>query len=254
MGRLKSRTAIVTGGATGIGRHYSEALAREGATVAIVDLAGSDAAAAEINSSLDRETCFAVSADVSVESAVKRAVSMVLEKTGRIDVLVNNAAIYSALPPVGFVDIDVVLWDKVMAVNLRGPFLMAKHAVPAMIARKYGKIINISSGTAYKGMPSMLHYVTSKGGVLAFTRALSREVGAHNICVNTLAPGLIKTEGVHANSDRTAVARERVIQSRALQREGYPADLLGALVFLACADSDFITGQTIVVDGGSVNT
>ena len=123
-----------------------------------------------------------------------------------------------------------------------------------MIARKYGKIINISSGTAYKGMPLMLHYITSKGGIVAFTRALSRELGQHNICVNTLAPGLIETEGAHANSDRRAAARERVLDSRALERDGYPADLIGALIFLAAADSDFITGQTIAVDGGSINT
>jgi len=195
MGRLENRTAIVTGGAAGIGHHYAEALAREGATVAIVDLAPSDEAVIGINAALGRRACFGISANVSDEIAVEGAISTVLEKTGRIDILVNNAAMYSTLAPVGFADIEVVQWDKVMAVNLRGPFLMAKHAVPAMITRKYGKIINISSGTAYKGMPLMLHYVTSKGGILAFTRALSREVGAHNICVNTLAPGLIRTEG-----------------------------------------------------------
>jgi NAD(P)-dependent dehydrogenase (short-subunit alcohol dehydrogenase family) len=123
-----------------------------------------------------------------------------------------------------------------------------------MIAQNYGKIINISSGTAYKGMPSMLHYVTSKGGILAFTRALSRELGPHNICVNTLAPGLIETGDAHANSPRKAAARDRVLESRALKREGYPADLIGALIFLAANDSDFITGQTVAIDGGSINT
>jgi NAD(P)-dependent dehydrogenase (short-subunit alcohol dehydrogenase family) len=254
MGKLEDRTAIVTGGATGIGRQYAQALAREGATVAIVDLADCEAAATQINSGLGRKACLGISADVGDEVAVKGAMSRILENTGRIDVLVNNAAIYSALAPVAFADIDVAQWDQVMAVNLRGPFLMVKHAAPTMIARKYGKIINVSSGTAYKGMPLMLHYVTSKGGILAFTRALSRELGAHNICVNTLAPGLIKTEGTHANSARTAAARDQVIRSRALQRDGYPADLLGALIFLSSGDSDFITGQTIVVDGGSVNT
>ena len=126
--------------------------------------------------------------DVSDEASVKAAIASILEWTGRIDILVNNAAVYSTLPPLSFTDIDIAVWDKVMAVNLRGPFLMVKHAAPAMIARQYGKIINVSSGTAYKGMPLLLHYVTSKGGILAFTRALSRELGAHNICVNTLAP------------------------------------------------------------------
>jgi NAD(P)-dependent dehydrogenase (short-subunit alcohol dehydrogenase family) len=138
--------------------------------------------------------------------------------------------------------------------ELNPAFLMVKHAAPAMTVRKYGKIINISSGTAYKGAPLMLHYVTSEGCIVAFSRALSRELGPYNICVNTLAPGLIQTEGTHANSGRRAVARDRAIESRALKRDGYPADLIGALVFVAAEDSDFITGQMIVVDGGSINT
>ena len=254
MGKLDGKTAVVTGGAKGVGRHYTEALAREGATVAIVDIADCEAAAKAVNSSVTRNACLSFSTDVSDEASVKATITKIVADTGRIDILVNNAAIYSALPPVAFAEIDVAQWDKVMAVNLRGPFLMVKHSAPTMIARKYGKIINISSGTAYKGMPLMLHYVTSKGGILAFTRALSRELGVHNICVNTLAPGLIKTDGIHANSDRTTAARDRVVQSRAFQRDGYPADLLGALIFLSAADSDFITGQTIVVDGGSINT
>lgn len=254
MGKLDGRTAIVTGGASGIGRHYTEALAREGATVAIIDLGNCEAVATAVKAGVGRAACLSLPTDVSDEGAVKRAISEILSRTGQIDILVNNAAVYSTLAPVSFSDIDVAQWDKVMAVNLRGPFLMVKHAAPAMIARKYGKIINISSGTAYKGMPLMLHYITSKGGIVAFTRALSRELGPHNICVNTLAPGLIETEGTHENTERRAAARKRVIDSRALQRDGYPADLIGALIFLAAADSDFITGQTIAVDGGSINT
>ena len=254
MGKLEGKTAIVTGGATGIGRHYTEALAREGATVAIVDIADCDATASLVNASIGRAACLGFLTDVSDEAAVKLTISEILKSTGRIDILINNAAVYSTLSPVSFSEIDVAQWDKVMAVNLRGPFLMVKYAGPPMIARKYGKIINVSSGTAYKGMPLMLHYITSKGGIVAFTRALSRELGQHNICVNTLAPGLIETPGTHANSDRRAAARERVLDSRALQRDGYPADLIGALIFLAAADSDFITGQTIAVDGGSINT
>jgi NAD(P)-dependent dehydrogenase (short-subunit alcohol dehydrogenase family) len=254
MGKLDGKTAIVTGGATGIGRHYAEALAREGATVAIVDIAPGDDVAKALNAGAGRKACLSFPTDVSDETSVARTVAEVLRATGRIDILVNNAALYSTLAPASFSEIDVALWDKVMAVNLRGPFLMVKHAAPAMIERKYGKIINISSGTAYKGMPSMLHYITSKGGIVAFTRALSRELGQHNICVNTLAPGLIETEGAHANSPRRQAARDRVVASRALQRDGYPADLVGALIFLASADSDFVSGQTVAVDGGSINT
>jgi NAD(P)-dependent dehydrogenase (short-subunit alcohol dehydrogenase family) len=254
MGKLEGRTAIVTGGAHGLGQHFARALADEGATVAILDIEGIDAAVTAIDASAGRKACFGLTTDVSDEASVETAVAAIIDRTGRIDILVNNAAVYATLPLVGFADIDVALWDQVMAVNLRGPFLMAKHAAPAMIARRNGKIINIASGTAYKGMPLMLHYVTSKGGVVAFTRALSRELGAHNICVNTLAPGLTMSDSIKANAEHIAFARDRVIQSRAIQRDGHPNDLLGALLFLASSDSDFVTGQTIAVDGGSINT
>jgi NAD(P)-dependent dehydrogenase (short-subunit alcohol dehydrogenase family) len=253
MGRLEGKTAIVTGGAHGLGRQFAAALAGEGATVAILDIADTETAAADI-AARSGKGCFGIASDVSSEASVQAAVAAILARTGRIDILVNNAAVFSTLPPVGFVDIDVALWDKVMAVNLRGPFLMAKHAAPAMIARKSGKIVNIASGTAYKGMPLMLHYVTSKGGVVAFTRALSRELGAHSICVNTLAPGLTLSDSILANKEHLGFARDRVVASRALQRDGHPQDLLGALIFLCSPDSDFITGQTIAVDGGSINT
>jgi NAD(P)-dependent dehydrogenase (short-subunit alcohol dehydrogenase family) len=253
MGKLDGRTAIVTGGAHGIGRHFSAALAREGATVAILDIAECDGAADDIGGAAGH-ACFGLTADVSDEASVAGAVATILGRTGRIDVLVNNAAVFSTLPPVAFGEIDVALWDKVMAVNLRGPFLMVKHAAPAMIAAGRGKIVNVASGTAYKGMPLMLHYVTSKGGVVAFTRALSRELGAHGICVNTLAPGLTLSDSILANEEHIAFARDRVVASRAIQRDEHPEDLVGALIFLASSDSDFVTGQTIAVDGGSINT
>jgi NAD(P)-dependent dehydrogenase (short-subunit alcohol dehydrogenase family) len=253
MGKLQGRTAIVTGGAHGLGRQFAAALVREGAMVAVLDISDVETAAAEI-AGREGNGCFGIATDVSDEAQVQAAVAAILGRTGRIDILVNNAAVFSTLPPVGFADIDVALWDKVMAVNLRGPFLMVKHAAPAMIARKSGKIVNIASGTAYKGMPLMLHYVTSKGGVVAFTRALSRELGAHNICVNTLAPGLTLSDSILANKDHLGFARDRVVASRAIQRDGHPQDLTGALIFLCSPDSDFVTGQTIAVDGGSINT
>ena len=253
MGKLDDQTAIVTGGAHGLGHQFAAALAREGASVAILDIADSDQAAADIGAPKGG-ACFGLATDVSDEASVKSAVAAILERTGRIDILVNNAAVFSTLPLAGCTDIDVALWDKVMAVNLRGPFLMVKHAAPAMIAKKRGKIVNIASGTAYKGMPQMLHYVTSKGGVVAFTRALSRELGAHSICVNSLAPGLTLSDSILANEEHIRFARDRVVASRAIQRDGHPHDLLGALIFLASSDSDFVTGQTIAVDGGSINT
>src|SRR5262249_59872064 len=150
---------------------------------------------------------------------------------------------------------DYYLWDRVMAISLRGPFLMVKHVAPHMQAQGYGKIINIGSGTAFRGIPWMLHYVTSKGGIMAMTRALARELGDYGIRVNTLAPGFTMSDTVMAeNPGHVNTARDRAVQSRSLKRDEQPQDLLGALVFLSSAESDFITGQTIAVDGGNVNT
>jgi NAD(P)-dependent dehydrogenase (short-subunit alcohol dehydrogenase family) len=254
MARLDGRSAIVTGGAKGIGRHYSQALAAEGARVMIADIADGTALAADIAARHGHNAVASTTFDVSEEAAVRRVVAETLERFGKIDILVNNAALFAPLPPVACTDVDVALWDRVMAVNVRGPFLMVKHVAPHMAAQGYGKIINIGSGTAYKGLASMLHYVTSKGAITAFTRALSRELGDQGIRVNTLAPGLVMSDTVLENRAHIEQARDRVVQSRALRRDEMPEDLLGALVFLASAESDFITGQTIAVDGGSINT
>jgi NAD(P)-dependent dehydrogenase (short-subunit alcohol dehydrogenase family) len=255
MTRLAGRTAIVTGGAKGIGRHYSLALAREGARVMIADIVAGDEVAQEIAAGYGANSVASSVTDVSDESAVKSLVAATMERFGKIDILVNNAALFAPLQETKCTEIDVGLWDQVMAVNLRGPFLMVKHVAPQMQARRYGKIINIGSGTAYRGIPWMLHYVTSKGGVTAFTRALARELGEHGIRINTLAPGFTLSDTVLAeNPGHVQTARDRAIQSRSLRRDETPQDLLGALVFLSSADSDFITGQTIAVDGGNVNT
>ena len=248
MGRVDGKVAIVTGGAKGLGAVYSEALAGEGARVVIADIADGAELASHMAGSY-------VETDVSDEASVRALVQATLERYGRIDILVNNAAVFSTLPPVKFSEIDVSLWDKIMAVNVRGPFLMAKHVAPSMIEHGSGKIINISSGSAYKGQPALMtHYITSKGAVLSFTRALSRELGEHGICVNTLAPGLILSDSILSNVDHVKKAEQGVLASRALKRHGYPDDLIGALLFLASSDSDFVTGQTLAVDGGSINT
>ena len=255
MGRLDGRCAIVTGGARGIGRHYATALAAEGAAVMIADIADGSDLAEELAGKHGRNATASAICDVSDEAQVKALVAKTVERFGKIDILVNNAALYSQLEETEFTNIDVALWDKVMAVNVRGPFLMAKHVVPHMRAKGYGKIINIGSGSTFRGMPQMLHYVTSKGGIMAFTRALARELGEHGIRVNTLAPGFTLSDTVvRENPGHVQTARDRAVQSRSLRRDEHPQDLLGALVFLASADSDFITGQTIAVDGGNVNT
>jgi NAD(P)-dependent dehydrogenase (short-subunit alcohol dehydrogenase family) len=255
MARLAGRTAIVTGGAKGIGRHYSLALAAEGARVMIADVADGREVADEIAARYGANSVASHITDVSDEGAVKALVAATVERFGKIDVLVNNAALFAPLQETKCTEIDAALWDQVMAVNLRGPFLMVKHVAPHMQAQGYGKVINIGSGTAYRGIPWMLHYVTTKGGIMAMTRALARELGEHGIRVNTLAPGFTLSDTVVAeNPGHVNTARDRAVQSRALRRDEHPQELIGALVFHASADSDFVTGQTIAVDGGNVNT
>ena len=254
MARLQGKVAIVTGGAAGIGRHYSQALAAAGARVMIADIVDGKAVAEEIAAKSGANSVAATRFDVSDEAAVKGMVKETLDRFGQIDVLVNNAALYAKLTPTKYSEIDIGLWDQVMAVNVRGSFLMVKHVAPHMQARKSGKIINIASGTAYKGIPHMLHYVTSKGAIVAFTRALSRELGEFGIAVNTLAPGLVLSDTGIENKEHHDEMRAPIRNSRAFKRDMFPEDLLGALVFLASDDSNFITGQTIAVDGGSINT
>jgi len=254
MARLDGRVAILTGGAKGIGRHYAGALAKEGARLMIADIADGKEVAGELARAHGANSVESTITDVSDEGAVKALIAKTIERFGKIDILVNNAALFAPLAEQKFTEIDVALWDRVMSINIRGVFLMAKHVAPHMIAQKYGKIINISSGTVARGIPNFAHYVTSKGAVTAFTRSISRELGEYNICVNNLAPGFTLSDSViEENPRHLAHSREPSIVRRALKRDEYPADLLGALVFLASADSDFVTGQTIAVDGGATN-
>src|SRR5262245_53555698 len=174
MTRLRGRIAIVTGGAKGIGRHYARALAQEGAAVVVADIVDGTEVIEAIAAEHGADAAMGAVVDVADEASVKDLVARVASRFGQIDVLVNNAALFAPLRQARCVDIGVDVWDRVMAVNLRGPFLMVKHVAPHMMARGYGKIINIGSGTAARGIPWMLHYVTSKGGIVAFTRALSR--------------------------------------------------------------------------------
>jgi NAD(P)-dependent dehydrogenase (short-subunit alcohol dehydrogenase family) len=255
MARLDGRVAILTGGAKGIGRHYAGALAAQGARLMIADVADGKAVAAELARKHGANSVESAVADVSDEAAVKALVAKTMDRFGKIDILVNNAALFAPLKEQKVTEIDVGLWDRVMAINIRGVFLMTKHVAPHMIAQKYGKIINISSGTVARGIPNFAHYVTSKGAVTAFTRSVSRELGEYNICVNSLAPGFTLSDSViNENPQHLAHSQAPSIARRAIKRDEYPEDLLGALVFLSSADSDFITGQTIAVDGGATNT
>jgi len=254
MERLSERVAIVTGGAAGLGAVFSRALADEGATVVLADIADAEPVADTIRSRHGASRAHVVKTDVADEPHVKSLIEQSLAISGKIDIVVNNAAVFSSLLPAKVTEIDVDLWDTVMAVNVRGSFLLAKHVAPSMIEGKSGKIINIASGVAYKGMPKMLHYSASKGAIVTMTRSLARELGAYNICVNTLAPGLIMSDSIAANEEHIGEFRAPILASRSIKRDGLPEDLVGALIFLASPESDFMTGQTIAIDGGSINT
>ena len=250
MARLAGRSAIVTGGAKGIGRHYSRALAAEGARVMIADIADGRELAQELASAHGANSVASSVTDVSDERAVVALIAATMERFGRIDILVNNAALYAPLQEQKCTEIDAAVWDQVMAVNLRGPFLMVKHVAPRMQAQGYGKIINIGSGTAFRGIPWMLHYVTTKGGIMAMTRALARELGEHGIRVNTLAPGAIATDfGGGAVRDNAELNRF-VASVTALGRAGEPEDIGGAAAALMRPGAGWITGQRIEASGG----
>ena len=253
MARLEGKVAIVTGGARGIGRHFATALAAEGARVMIGDIVDAQEAVDEIAGKHGKDAAASMVFDVGDEAQIKALVAKTVERFGQIDILVNNAAVYATLKPRDALEWDAETWDKVLTVNVRGPYLMTRHVAPHMIARKSGKIINIGSAGAYRGIPRMLPYATSKGAVLAFTRALSRELGGHGINVNTLSPGYTLSDTGLANTAHVEEERMRMRSTRAFKRDAFPEDLTGALIFLCSSESDWVTGQSLVVDGGSVN-
>jgi NAD(P)-dependent dehydrogenase (short-subunit alcohol dehydrogenase family) len=222
MPRLAGKATIVTGGAKGIGQHYSQALAAEGARVMIADIADGSELAEEIAARHGANSVASVKFDVSDEKQVQRLVSQTIDRFGQIDILVNNAALYAKLKPRNFVEWDNETWDRVMAINVRGAFLMVKHVAPHMMERRTGKIINIASGSPYKGVPRMLPYVTSKGAILAFTRSLSRELGEYGIAVNSLSPGYTLSDTGLENVTHVEEERVRVRNSRAFKRDAYP--------------------------------
>lgn len=248
MGRLDGKVAIVTGGGRGIGVEYSKVLAAEGAKVAVTDIVDTETTVNIIKQA--GGDAIGIHCDVTDPDNIKAMVAETVEVYGRLDVLVNNAALFADLKQGSFLDIDEAEWDRVMQINTRGVFSCSKAAVPEMKKNGYGKIVNIASGTVFKGTPMLLHYVSSKGAQVAFTRALAREVGDHGITVNCIAPGLTMSEKVIEDDQWTAV-KDGNTASRAIKREQMPEDLIGALVFFSSQDSDFITGQTLVVDGGS---
>jgi len=246
--RLKDKVCIVTGGAKGIGHAYSLGLAAQGARVVVADIVDPEPTVKEIEAGGGQ--ALGVGCDVSREEDTQRMATKAIDRWGRIDVLVNNAAIYGVLKRRPFLEIPLEEWDRVMAVNLRGLFLCARAVFPTMKAQGKGKIINVASSTFFKGVPNYIHYTTSKGGVVGFTRSLARELGDHGIRVNAIAPGFTLSGENEKNMPQEQ--QEWNIKIRMLKRAQVPEDIVGTMVFLASDDSDFITGQTISVCGGSI--
>jgi NAD(P)-dependent dehydrogenase (short-subunit alcohol dehydrogenase family) len=243
---LAGKVAIVTGGSGGLGHAFAEGLAGAGAKVVLADINGAAAEEAAAKLASRGFDTLGLATDVSDEASAEEMVGRTSQKFGAVDILVNNAGLYATLQRKPFHEISVDEWDRVMAVNLRGPFVCAKAAAKRMMGRG-GRIINIASATVFSGSPLWMHYVASKGGLIAMTRVMARELGEHGVTANAIAPGFTLTDASRAaieDAETYGVARG------AIKRASHPQDIVGACLWLASPLSDFVTGQTIVVDGG----
>jgi 3-oxoacyl-[acyl-carrier protein] reductase len=251
-GRLSGRVAIVTGSGHGIGKAYALRLASEGANVVVADIDGAAAASVRAECQASGVEAIGVAADIATTEGTQGMARSAVDTFGRIDILVNNAAMFSRVPMsrVPFDEITEDEWDRLMSVNVRGMWLACRAVVPHMKEGGYGKIINIGSSTVWERTGTRIHYVTSKAAVIGFTRTLATELGPFNIGVNCVAPGSTLSE--EEPGDAVIRMRTAATSSRAFKRVQRPEDLVGAVAFFASPDSDFITGQTLVVDGGAV--
>jgi NAD(P)-dependent dehydrogenase (short-subunit alcohol dehydrogenase family) len=243
-GKLAGKVAVVTGCARGIGNAIGHGLAEEGAQIVVADLNRADEAAGKFPNGVGIEC------DVADEAAVERLADEVVDRCGGVDILINNAGLYASLKMRPFTEIPLEEWRKVMDVNVASMFLTSRAFVPRMRERGGGKIVNVSSGTVFRGVPFLLHYVASKGAIVAMTRALAKELGKDGIHVNCVAPGFTMSEGVEEHAEVVEALRDVSIAARTIQRDQVPADVVGAVVFLCSPAADFITGQTMVIDGG----
>ena len=250
MGRLDGKTAIITGAGRGIGAVMAKKMAQEGANVVVTDVLDTADTVAKIKEA--GGSAIGLHVDVTSDDDLAAMVEATEKEFGSLNILVNNASIFAALQPKPFLQIDNDEFDKVMTVNARGVHQATKAVVPAMLRAGGGKIVNIASGTFYYGPPGLSHYTASKGAVIALTRGYGRELGDKNIQINAIAPGLTESESIQGHTGFDP-ARGPTVQSRSIKREMVPEDLLGSLMFLITPDSDFLTGQTINVDGGKVN-
>lgn len=250
--RLHNQVAVITGAAHGIGRAYARTFAEEGARVVIADIdaPGGEATAKAISE--DGLSAWSRATDVRDFSSVAGLMSETRERFGGIDVLLNNAAIYvtQKLWKGRVEELALEEWDRVMEVNLKGVFLCCKAVIPIMKQQRSGKIINIASGTFFSGSGNMPHYTTAKGGVVALTRVMARQLGDWGINVNCMTPGSTMSE--ESVSEEVLKRREGSMDKRAFRRIETPADIVGTALFLASSDSDFLTGQLLVVEGGGI--
>jgi NAD(P)-dependent dehydrogenase (short-subunit alcohol dehydrogenase family) len=244
MADLDGKVAIVTGGAQGIGRAIADGLSRAGARIVVADLQQAEEAADSYPDGVG------LTVDVSSEEDTARMVRETVRRCGSVDVLVNNAGLYASLAMRPFTEIPFDEWNRVMEVNVASMFLTSRAVVPVMREQGGGKIVNISSGTPFRGVPFLLHYVTSKGAIVAFTRALAKELGKDSIHVNCVAPGFTMSDGVKAHPEVVEQLRDVSVAARSIQRDQLPEDVVGAVVFLCSPAADFVTGQTMVIDGG----
>ncbi len=241
---LDGKVAVVTGAAQGIGNAIAKGLAAEGARIVVADLSRAEEAAQEFGGGIG------LTVDVADEAQVERMAQEVVDRCGSIDILVNNAGLYASLQMRPFTEIPVDEWRQVMDVNVLSMFLTTRAVVPRMREQGGGRIVNISSGTPFRGVPFLLHYVTSKGAIVALTRALAKELGRDDVLVNCVAPGFTMSDGVREHPEVIEALREVSVSSRTLQRDQEPEDVVGAVVFLCGPGATFVTGQTIVIDGG----
>ncbi|MEO0680213.1 MAG: SDR family oxidoreductase [Pseudomonadota bacterium] len=250
MGRLDGKAAVITGAAQGIGALMAKALANEGAKVLVTDVLDTSDAVAAITEAGGAAQGLRV--DITNNEDLASMVEAAKSAFGGLDIMVNNASIFSSIKPKPFFEIDDDEFDLIMRVNARGLHQVMRAITPTMIQAGGGKVVNIASGTFYYGPPGLSHYTASKAAVIALTRCHGRELGDKNIQVNAIAPGLTESEGVRAN-DGFDMARAPTIATRSIKREMLPEDLLGSLLYLASSDSNFVTGQTLNVDGGKIN-
>jgi NAD(P)-dependent dehydrogenase (short-subunit alcohol dehydrogenase family) len=241
---LEGKVAIVTGAAKGIGAAIADGLDAEGARIVVADLQGAQEAAERYPDGLG------LTVDVSSEEDVERMARETVEQAGGVDILVNNAGLYASLAMRSFEQIPLEEWRQVMDVNVASMFLTCRAVVPCMRERGGGRIVNISSGTPFRGVPFLLHYVTSKGAIVTFTRALAKELGGDEILVNCVAPGFTMSAGVEEHPEVVEALRDVSVSARTLKRDQMPEDVVGAVVFLCGPGATFITGQTMVIDGG----